>query len=220
MITRRTLLHRIAAAAAFGGAASLSGAVLSKEAETLAAAGFQSVGSLRILVAFYSRRGENYWPGGTKVLEVGNTERIAGFIEKLAGAKTFRIDTAKPYPAGYRDTTVVAKEEQAADARPAMKEEPPSMADYDVVFIGSPIWWGDAPMVIRTFLEKANLKGKIVVPFTTHGGSGLGRVPSTIERMAPEATVLPGLAVRGDEAEGAEGEVRAWLQRLGFAVKG
>lgn len=83
-----------------------------------------------------------------------------------------------------------------------------------VVALGCPIWWGSEPMVVRTFLDAVDLSGKTVVPFTTHGGSGLGSVPANLQQYIPEATFLEAKAVAGTAVDGARDEVVQWVEGL------
>ena len=126
----------------------------------------------KILIAFFSRADENYNVG---TVEVGNTEIMAGFMKDYLGgiADTFKIDPVKPYPADYKECTEVATEEKISNARPEFKNSDSIDIDnYDTIFIGYPIWWGDVPMIINTFLEKYDFSGKTIIPFNTHEGSG------------------------------------------------
>ena len=86
-----------------------------------------------------------------------------------------------------------------------------------MVFIGCPIWWGDEPMIVRTFIEGVNLSGKTIVPFTTHGGSGLGSVMGNLQAAVPDATFFEGHAVAGTAVDGARDEVVSWATGLGLA---
>ncbi|MBP3894429.1 MAG: hypothetical protein J6D34_10360 [Atopobiaceae bacterium] len=171
----------------------------------------------KILVAYYSRAGENYGNGGTEWLEVGHTKVMAGYITEALGADEYEIVPAQAYPEGYDACCDQAKQEQADDARPAIANPLPDVSGYDVVLIGCPIWWGDEPMIIRTFIEGVDLSGKTVVPFTTHGGSGLGSVPSNLQAAIPGASFLDGLAVAGTSVDGAQDEVVSWAKGLALA---
>ena len=174
----------------------------------------ESTSSGRTLVAYYSRADENYGNGGTEWLEVGHTKVMADYIAEALGADTYEIVPKTAYPKGYDDCCDVALEEQGSDARPAIANALPDVAKYDVVFVGCPIWWGDEPMIVRTFLEGVDLAGKKVVPFTTHGGSGLGRVPSNFAKLLPNAKLLDGHAVVGTAVDGAREEVAKWATGL------
>ena len=164
----------------------------------------------KVLVVFYSRADENYADGGTEVLEVGHTKVMAGYIAEALDADQYEIVPAEAYPFSYDECCDVASDELAEDARPELAGDLPDMAPYDTVFVGCPIWWGNEPMVVRTFLEKVDLSGKVVVPFTTHGGSGLGSVPANLQARIPNATFQDGKAVAGTAVDGARDEVVQW----------
>lgn len=180
-------------------------------------AGTQQAGQGKILVAYYSRAGENYGANGTERIEVGHTKVMAGYIAEALGADEYEIVPTQPYPDSYDACCDQAKEEQAQDARPAIASPLPDVSSYDVVFIGCPIWWGDEPMIIRTFVEGVDLSDKTIVPFTTHGGSGLGRVPSNLQAAIPNARFIDGHAVAGTSVDAARDEVTSWAKGLELA---
>ena len=106
-----------------------------------------------VLIAYYSRKGENYWDGQIVSLAKGNTEIIAAMIQKTIGGDLFEIDTVKSYPEDYTACTKVAQEELRKNARPKLKKYLESMDAYDTIFVGYPNWWGTCPMAVFTFLE-------------------------------------------------------------------
>lgn len=169
----------------------------------------------KILVAFYSRAGENYSVGN---VAVGNTQKLAEMIAEVTGADTFQIRPVKEYAADYTECTREAKAEKEANARPAIVADT-NVEDYDVVFLGYPNWWSDAPMPVYTFIEKHQWAGKTVVPFCTHEGSGLSN-QREIEAAVAGATVLKGFDMYGHVAqtasEKARREVRSWVESLGI----
>ncbi len=169
------------------------------------------------LVAYFSHTGENYEVG---VIEKGNTHIIADLIAEETGADLFEITTVNPYPDTYDECTDVAKQEQNDNARPELADLPENLDGYDTIFLGYPIWWGDLPMAVYTFLESYDFSGKTVIPFCTHGGSGLAGTEETIEDICSGATVLDGLAIRGstaqNEQEQAKASVTEWLDELGL----
>ncbi len=170
-----------------------------------------------VLIAYFSHTGENHSVG---VIEKGNTHIIADMIVEETGADLFEIATVNPYPDTYDECTDVAKQEQNDNARPELVDPPEDLDKYDIVFIGYPIWWGDLPMAVYTFLESYDFSGKTVIPFCTHEGSGLAGTESNIEETCPGATVLDGLAIRGstaqNEQEEAKSDVSEWLDSLGI----
>lgn len=175
--------------------------------------------SKRILIAYFSRADENYNVGN---VDVGNTEIMAGFIKDYLGDKsdTFKIDPVKPYPANYKECTEIATEELNSNARPEFKNANSLNIDnYDTIFIGYPIWWGDVPMIINTFLEKYDFSGKTIIPFNTHEGSGnAGTFNSIKSKMKSSNVNTNGLAIQGKTArqESSRSTVENWLKGLGF----
>lgn len=164
------------------------------------------------LVAFFSRADENYAVG---YIEKGNTHIVAELIAAETGADLFRIETEKSYPADYNQCIEVAKREKSANARPAIRGDI-RVEDYDVIYLGYPNWWGEMPMAVYTFIEKHDWKGKTVVPFCTHEGSGLSGTEHRVQSACEGAKVLKGLAVRGataqNEADTAHKAVMSWLK--------
>ena len=168
------------------------------------------------LVVYFSLAGEQYNVGNIKE---GNTSIIAKFIAEETGSELFELETQKPYPTdGYSRLTQIAKDEQNKKARPALKADIDITA-YDTIFIGYPNWWGDMPMPLYTFLEAHDWKGKTIIPFCTHEGSGLSGTESRIRSTCKGATVEKGLAVQGKVAQtnrsAAKKEVQDWLSKLG-----
>ena len=115
----------------------------------------------KILVAFFSRAGENYAVGH---IEKGNTHIMADMIAAETGGDLFQIEPVTPYPEDYMKCTEVAKQELEAKARPAIQGDA-AVEDYNVILIGYPNWWGDMPMAVYTFIEKHDWQGKTVIPF-------------------------------------------------------
>ena len=152
----------------------------------------------KTLVAYFSRAGENY---GVGVVEKGNTEIIAEMIAEAVGADTFRIQTVNAYPESYDECTAVARQERDEGARPELTSAVANMDDYDVIYLGYPIWYGDIPIAVYTFLENYDFTGKTIIPFCTHGGSGLAGTVSSIQATCSGAAVLDGLAIAGTTAQ-------------------
>lgn len=171
----------------------------------------------KVLVVYFSRTGEQYSVGN---ITEGNTAIIAKMIAEQTKADLFEVKLKNDiYPTAYKALTEVALSEKKANARPEIADDVENFADYDVVFIGSPNWWSDMPMVLYTFIEAHNWTGKTVIPFVTHEGSGLSSIPSKI-KTATNAEMLDGLAVYGhvaqNDREQAKEEVTNWLKKLGF----
>lgn len=139
------------------------------------------------LVAYFSLAGEQYQVG---VVEEGNTSIIAHMIAEQTGADLFEIEPVTPYPETYDGLLEISQQESADNARPEIAGTVENMDSYDTVFIGYPIWWGDMPAIVYHFLESYDLSGKTIVPFCTHGGSGLSGTESTIAEITGGTGVL------------------------------
>jgi flavodoxin len=172
------------------------------------------------LSVFYSRQGNNYMSGSIVNLPVGNTEVIAKKIQGLTGSDLFQIETVKPYPDDYTETTRVSKDELRSNARPELADMVTDMASYGVIYLGYPNWWGTMPMVVFTFLESYDFSGKTIVPYCTHEGSGLGSSERDIKKLCPTAKVLSGLAIKGSTVSRADNDVANWLKKLGLIPTG
>lgn len=175
-------------------------------------------GNSHVLVLYFPRTGEQYVVG---VIDKGNTAIVAEMIAEQTGADLFEILPADDhYPMTYAELTDVAKQEQNEQARPAYAGELPELSQYDTVFIGAPVWWGDWPMILYTVFENNDFSGKTLIPFSTHEGSGLSGFDRKLASACPDSTVLDGLAVRGNEAqndrEQVQSAVKDWIAGLGF----
>ena len=173
---------------------------------------------MKSLVAYFSRKGDNYVNGAIMNLPIGNTEVAANIIRKLTGGDAFLIQTVDDYPADYNKTTDVAKRELRENARPKLSGHLDTLDEYSLIFLGYPNWWGTMPMAVFAFLENHDFSGKTIIPFCTHEGSGLGRSESDIRKICPYATVLTGLSIRGGGVQRAENDISAWLSTSGVAI--
>ena len=146
----------------------------------------------------------------------GNTEAMAQMIQAETGGELFAIAPATPYTDDYDALLDVAQQEQAEDARPELAASVENWDSCDVIFVGYPDWWSDAPMVIYSFLESYDWTGKTLVPFCTSGGSGFGRSLDRLSDSAPGATILEGLHVSGSSAADSGDQVAEWIAGLGL----
>ena len=151
-------------------------------------------------------------------LTVGNTEVVADLIAERLPVDVYRVQPQDPYPAAYDATVARNAREQRDDARPALASPLPSLARYDTVLLGSPVWNVRAPMIMRTLLEQVDLTGKTVLPFVTHAVSGLGRVAQEYATLLPTVQLGEALAVQGEQAAQAGPDIDGWLQRTGLVA--
>lgn len=158
---------------------------------------FVSSAEAKSIVIVYSRADENYNVGN---ITTGNTMKLAQIIAEKTASDLFEVKPAKEYPADYDSCIDVAKKEQNANARPAILEDK-DITEYDTIYFGYPIWWGDIPMPLYTFVEAHDWTGKTVIPFCTHEGSGAGRTDRTLRATMKGANVKTVTAVRGTTAQ-------------------
>lgn len=157
-------------------------------------------GNGKILVAYFS------W-GGT-------TQRMAQEIVRQTGADLFRIEPVVPYPTEYTPCTEVAREEKDNNARPAIVSKVENWADYDTVFIGCPVWWWTTPMIICTFAESYDFKGKTVVPFCTYAATYRDETLARIVELTPDTEHLTGEGLTSGRIN--EQNISSWLKEIGL----
>ena len=155
----------------------------------------------RVLVAYFSA--------------TGNTEHVALHIQTVLNADLYEIVPEEPYTDDdlhYSDDNCRANREQNdPDARPAITGTLEHPENYDAVFLGYPIWWGQAPKIMYTFLEHYDFDGVTIVPFCTSGSSGIGSSAESLHALAPDANWLPGQ--RFDRSASQE-DIAAWVDEL------
>lgn len=160
-------------------------------------------GSLKVLVAYFSA--------------TNTTEGVAEHIATGLNAELYEIVPEQPYTSADLDwndndsrSTI---EMNDPNARPAISGSVENMEQYDVVFIGYPIWWYDAPRIVSTFMESYDFSGKTIVPFCTSGGSGIGSSASNLEKLTSNAEWLDGQRLNGSDSQD---EVMEWVNSLGL----
>ena len=168
----------------------------------------------KALVVFFSHAGDNYAVGN---IEVGNTKIVADYITEITGAEQFEIVTHKYDGMAYEPLIKLAKEEARRGELPEYEGET-NLSKYTTVFIGGPVWWGTYPQVMFTFFKKhaGDLKGKTVIPFTTHEGSGLASCVDDVRKAFPGANVTKGFSIYGHEVRTGRAKVEKWLKGLGY----
>lgn len=135
----------------------------------------------------------------------GNTETMANTIAAHTDADVLRLEPAVAYPTDYSECGEVAKAERDENARPGIANLPASLDAYDTVFVGYPIWWHTAPMIIGTFLENYDLTGKTVYPFTQSASMDTEQFENSmgfVRNCAKGAVVRDGLFVRASDTNG------------------
>lgn len=174
----------------------------------------------RSLIVYFSREGEipvdidaeaSASPNSNRDMEGSDTEAAAKMIQQLTGADMYQIRTDRYYRSAFWGTAATARIEEALNLRPKLAARPESLDDYDVIYVGYPIWWFNAPMAVGTFLESYDLTGKTIVPFCTSTDNGIDVSMDYIRKVSEGATVLDGKRIHNSNLE----DVSAWLQDIG-----
>ena len=166
----------------------------------------------KIAIVFYSQS------------KVRNTALVAEWIRTLTGGDMYPLEMETPYPEPYSETLKVASKDIEEGKHPAL-DFVPDLSDYDIIFLGSPIWYGTYAPPVATFLDTEKFAGKVVAPFCTHGGGGAGHFFADLKKTCPDARVLDGLVIRGSNqierrlgvgvtSHHTENDVITWLNGL------
>lgn len=180
-------------------------------------------GKSTILIAYFSvpeSDGTDAVAGASRVVTedgqiLGNNEYIAQLIRQETGGDLFAIETVQEYPGSHDALLDFAYNEKAENARPKLATQIENPDAYDTIFLGYPNWNADLPMPLYTFLEEYDFSGKMIIPFTTHGGSGFSQTISTIEELQPNAEVVQdGLSISRNSVPQAQSDVADWVNGL------
>lgn len=151
----------------------------------------------------------------------GTTEGVAEHIASGLGADLYEIVPEEPYTdadLNYNDDNSRSTiEMNDPNARPAISGSVENMEQYDIVFVGYPIWWGEAPRIISTFMESYDFSGKTIVPFCTSGGSGIGSSARNLEELTSGAEWVSGSRLNGSDSQET---VMEWVNGLGLNIEG
>ena len=150
-----------------------------------------------ILIAYYSHS--------------GNTRAVAEKIQKIAGGDLFEIIPSEPYPEGYNAIVAQAKKEKENDFYPELTNNG-NVKNYDIIFIGTPVWWYTMAGPVKTFIKNNDFEGKVIVPFCTHGGGGASMTYEDMQKLAPKAKVMSGYTSYEHSAN--ENDIKAWINNL------
>ena len=164
----------------------------------------------RSLIIYFSRADENYFGGEMKYIDKGNTEVVAEYIRDIVGADMFKVEPLVPYSSNYMECIEEAKVRTKEHNAP-IKESIPDISDYEVIYVGTPIYWGGMPEELFTALKGLDFSGKTIRPFVTHEGSGLSSVPRQLKEICVGAEVLEGLAIVGSLVSSSKEIVEKWI---------
>lgn len=168
----------------------------------------------KVLVMYFSRSGDNYLVGK---VDKGNTAFIAEYIAEMTGADLHEVKGEKDYETfSYKQMLDIVREEGENNEFPGYVSDLDDVSNYDVIFVGGPIWWGTYPRAMFSFFRDYDMNGKTIIPFTTNEGSGLGNTIVDLKKFYSDATILDGFTMAGHEARrpDAKNVVKDWLCNL------
>ena len=166
----------------------------------------------RQLVAYYSRRGQNFVGGELRHLDVGNTEIAAEMLQVLTQADIFRIEPVREYSPDYCRCIDQARQDLLHGVRLELKAWPENWDEYDTVYLGYPNHWNTLPVAVFSFVEKLDWTGKIIRPFCIHEVGGMGRSAADLQKACPTAYVTEGLPIYGAEVRRSLTALEDWLE--------
>ena len=166
---------------------------------------------MKQLVVYFSHTGENMINYQIKVLTKGNTEVVAEKIAALTGADFFKIQPTVPYPTTYIDCNNVSRVENETNRCPDIINPLASIADYDVIYIGFPIWHRSFPAIISKFIRSYDFSGKTVMPFCTNDEGGFGTAEMELRAILRNSNVKNGLAIHGSKVHKSDDVIAKWV---------
>lgn len=166
---------------------------------------------MKSLVIYFSHTGENYMSDGIRNIDKGNTEIVAETIKDITGADLFKVETVKEYPYNYQKCCDVAKDELNSDLRPELKNKLDNISEYDVIYIGGPVWWSIAAWPVDTFVKSNDFNGKTVIPFCTSASSSLGQSSDLLAKEANTGNWKEGYRFSSDASSS---DIKTWTDSL------
>lgn len=168
---------------------------------------------MKSLIIYYSHIGENYMEHGIENITKGNTEIVAEYLKELTSADIFRVEPINEYSFNYKKCCDEALKDLKSDIRRKLKSNVVDINDYDVIYIGGPVWWGHLPVCMFDVLDNLDFTSKIIKPFTTHEGSGLGNVMEDIQKHCKNGVLKEGLAIRGCKVKDSTQVIKDWINK-------
>lgn len=187
----------------------------------------QAATKSKVLIAYFGRYGNTNFKSGVDATtsasivldgtkKRGTTEMLARTIQKETGGDLFRIQTKSKYPSDFDRLVDKNHKELERGTLPKLKKKVKNIKNYDVIFIGYPIWASDAPQAIESFIKAHNLKGKTIIPFCTHEGSGQSGTYKRIQKLCSGADTLPGISVNAEnvKTKSTQRKIKSWLNKI------
>ncbi len=162
------------------------------------------------LIIYFSRADENYFGGSMKYIDKGNTEVLAEYIKDIVNADMFKVEPLEPYSPEYEKCIEESKVRAQTHNAP-IKNQVPDISSYEVIYVGSPVYWGGMPEELFTALKDLDYTDKVIRPFVTHEGSGLSNIPSQLKDICKGANVVNPIAIKGSEVNDSKGMIEHWI---------
>lgn len=187
---------------------------------------YERVENKRNLIVYFSRYGNTDYPENVdattsaSIVSINNrkygaTEYIADVIQNYVGGDVVLIETEEPYPENFSEVVMQNHLEQQQEFLPKLKHLNINLDDYDVVYVGYPVWATTMPQAVSSFLQKFDFSGKTIIPFCTHDGYGSGSSYKDIKSIVPCANVLLGLDINSQDILYSQLNVENWLKQIG-----
>ena len=156
----------------------------------------------KMLIVFYSH--------------TGNAQFVSEQIQAITGADIFELIAVDPYPEDVNATIERAGQEREEGVLPSLAGRIDNLNDYDIIFLGTPNWFGTLSLPMQSFLGSYDLSGKTIVPFITFGGGGIMNTITDLKMLAPNATILEEFGVSRDDVKNSRSDIAQWLERIGI----
>lgn len=187
---------------------------------------YERVENKRNLIVYFSRYGNTDYPENVdattsaSIVSINNrkygaTEYIADVIQNYVGGDVVLIETEEPYPENFSEVVMQNHLEQQQEFLPKLKHLNINLDDYDVVYVGYPVWATTMPQAVSSFLQKFDFSGKTIIPFCTHDGYGSGSSYEDIKSIVPSTNVLLGLDINSQDILYSQLNVENWLKQIG-----
>ena len=166
---------------------------------------------MKALVVYFSRTGENIVRDEREIIEKGFTEIVAEKICGFVNGTLLKLEPVEAYSENYDECNARARYEDSENIFPEIKNLPESIAEYDTIYLGFPLWYRSYPRIIATFISEYQFVGKIIKPFCTNEEGNLGMSELELKSAIKGAIIRQGLAIRGHDANTSDEVIKAWV---------
>lgn len=147
-----------------------------------------------------------------------NTKNIAEKIQDYINADVYEVILVNPYSNDYNTVLKESQKDKNIQSRPEIENHMDNMGEYDTIILGFPNWWASIPMPIAAFLEEYDFSGKVIIPFCSHGGGGVGQSLTAISKLVPQAVIGEVLSVHYSGDSNLNDDIKNWLEKNNIAI--